>query len=871
MMAKYRKFRQTDWNETLRDISNARSEMMPQGSLPDDVLSTVKRSPLRGRRLEEAALQPVIQAPVVCRAPSNLRRKLALATAVGALVLAAGWGMFHLARKTEIPAVPEPLPAPQSAEVGRAPPPVDRERAAMEQYDEITSWAKAHPSAHVETITRFRKLAEDAVGTKYAEMAKDDIRQIEQRGKKTAEIIVELDKKAGQLADRGRFQEAAAVYGKYHGAFETETAAERGKKERLFSAKHADRVKAQRRQRELAELQLMHAADEIAVILVEDDLEAARQRIKALAVDLPLISGKPEFKAMAAMLEKSSGAGKRIMDSFQRQKNEEISIAFLQGPQTLHIRDVQGDVVLAEKVVTMEEGKIGLQKIFRARDLTLSEKLNRLGAGAGPEFALMRAMLAIQDGDYQQAADAAAGTGPLLAPKLAAAIKCKDRDTAEERATQTLAYIMCRTGIIPYHVRMPDPASCLDILRDKNRFPQNGPAAGWMIDQFRVKFGSTQTARRYAAVLEALAGSAGGLAASTQTGTEAALPPDQTSEKSIIEQMMTKNPGLGENQMVFQTDNSGRIVSADIVSVHLKDIQPLESLPHLKTLVCAGTRLHVWPEMSMPAQLSDLTPLKQMSLSEFIGSHTRIRDISVLSRMPLTSLNLARTRVGDLQPLKDMPLRQLDVSFTQVRDLRPLAGLPLVNLNINGTDVSNLGALLGMPLKTLSAAFTRARDLTPLRAMPLIRLVLRGTDITDIAPLQGMPLESLDLSDTNVRDILPLQGMRLRDLDLRNTKVKDISVLENMPLEALKLNGSAVKNIAPLKNTPLKMLDLRDTSIADLTPLENLPVEEIWLDVFDNQERAEKTRGVLAILHKMPRLRIINGAPLWDWKRRGRR
>lgn len=895
MMAKDRNFRQKDWNELLRDISNARSEMMPQGYLPLNVVSTIKRSAMRDLRLQEVYHSPISEpaktrlfsryanelGAIKTRLPVNLWQKTMLTAAGAVLILIAGWSAYHLGKKykiiagldsvhtQEVKKVQQPAVARQGSisEVRNIQ--ADADRRALEKYEEVVSWAKTNPANPDESILRFRKLADKIAGTKYADMARNEAQKLALAKGEIAKTIAELDEKANLPAGRKHFLEAAAVYDKYQGPFEKETASERGRKAQLFMTKHAGHLKEQERVQKLAKLQLMHVADEIAMVLVEDDLNAALWRMRDLPADLPLISAKPEFKNLTATLEKSIGAERIIIDSFRSQKDQEINISFLYGPQKLLIRDVQGDLVIAEKIVAIEEGTISSQKVFKVRDLTLAEKVSRIGNGKKPEFALMHSMLAVQDGDYQEAAAAAARTGPFLSETLPEAIGRRAKDVGEGQAAQAFACILNRAGI-HYKDNMPDPEYCLNILRDKERVFRRGAGMNRMIGLFRARFGSTEIAKSYDGVLDVLTN----VNISTRDDVAQALSPFKPEErpqsvppitKSVAMKMMEQNPGLPEDQIAFQTNDSGRIVRAEIVSMHLRDIQALENLTNLQKLVCAGMRQNVWPVMPAIAPLSDLKPLRKMLLYELTANHTRIKDISVLSQMPLTGLNLAHTKVNDLQPLKGMPLQYLDVSFTPVRDIRPLAGLPLAYLNISGTEVSNLSPLFGMPLKTFSAVFTRIRDLTPLHSMPLNNLSLRNTEVTDLAPLNEMPLEYLDLADTNVRDILPLWGMRLRKLDLRNTKVKNLSALEQMPLEELKINGSAVKDISPLRNMPLKVLDLRSTNVADLTPIKDSLIEEIWLDDLYNQANNEKTRAILAVLQRMPKLKSINGKSLLDW------
>jgi len=85
----------------------------------------------------------------------------------------------------------------------------------------------------------------------------------------------------------------------------------------------------------------------------------------------------------------------------------------------------------------------------------------------------------------------------------------------------------------------------------------------------------------------------------------------------------------------------------------------------------------------------------------------------------LETLICSYTQVSDLGPLRAMTLTFLDCSATQVRDLSPLKGLPLANLNCGHTGVSDLTPLRGMPLENLGVNVTRVTDLTSLEGMKL--------------------------------------------------------------------------------------------------------------------------------------------------------
>jgi Leucine-rich repeat (LRR) protein len=226
-------------------------------------------------------------------------------------------------------------------------------------------------------------------------------------------------------------------------------------------------------------------------------------------------------------------------------------------------------------------------------------------------------------------------------------------------------------------------------------------------------------------------------------------------------------------------------------------------------------------------------------------------DLSVLSRIPLRSLKLARSDVVDLTPLKGLALKKLDLAETRVHDITPLQGMPLTTLDLSKTDVSNL---------------------FPLEKMPLRELLLDDTPVSDISVLQGMPLQSLHLAATRIRNLAALAGSPLRTLDLSGTKVADLSPLRHLPIERLQLNNTGVVDLAPLAGAPLAFLSLTGTDVDDLHPLQKLPLKELALGRCENLrdvralaacvslERLTIPRQVTDIesLRKLPSLRFLS-------------
>lgn len=163
--------------------------------------------------------------------------------------------------------------------------------------------------------------------------------------------------------------------------------------------------------------------------------------------------------------------------------------------------------------------------------------------------------------------------------------------------------------------------------------------------------------------------------------------------------------------------------------------------------------------------ITDFSPLRGMPLMALSARASLVPDIEALRGMPLVELYLEKCGVKDLSPLSGMTsLRKLYLSGTPVTDLGPLRGLSLVEMNLVETPVTDLGPLAGAPLQMLWLTDTRVQNLTPLANCPLISLTLHRTSVSDLSPLSGTRLQRLHIGGTRVTDLTPLEGVPLTRL-----------------------------------------------------------------------------------------------------------
>lgn len=239
----------------------------------------------------------------------------------------------------------------------------------------------------------------------------------------------------------------------------------------------------------------------------------------------------------------------------------------------------------------------------------------------------------------------------------------------------------------------------------------------------------------------------------------AALPVEQQLE-TVSNKLIELNPGFdGKFVEDHYRMREGVVWRLAFCTDKVVDISPLRAFSGLGDLTCTGS----WP---YDGQLSDLSPLS--------GMHA------------LTELTCAcNPGLSDLAPLRDLTLTTLRCDITGVSDLSPLQGMKLQTLSIRTTKVADLSAIHALPLNYLDCSETQVSDLSPLAGMKLRFFWSYNTSIADLAPLKGMPLETLNVGGTHVTDLTILQGMPLAFLHLGETKVSDLSVLQRVPLKEI--------------------------------------------------------------------------------------
>ena len=169
-----------------------------------------------------------------------------------------------------------------------------------------------------------------------------------------------------------------------------------------------------------------------------------------------------------------------------------------------------------------------------------------------------------------------------------------------------------------------------------------------------------------------------------------------------------------------------------------------------------------------------------------------------------------------------------ELANCNLSDLSPLKGLSLFGMDISGNPVREIRHLKGMPLRNLFMENTLVTDLSPLNGAPIVELRLNGTPLQSLKGLEGMPVENLYMLGTKVTDISALAGSKLRQLWLNETPISDLAPLAGAPIVSLTLHRTQVSDLSFIRNLPvIQRLHIADTPVTDLTPLKGVPLTRL--------------------------------------------
>ncbi|MDA0578719.1 MAG: protein kinase, partial [Verrucomicrobia bacterium] len=348
MMCKDPAGRQDSWEAVRQDIERVRKARRPVGEVLPEGVSTVLRSVNRARAampgvnlLRTAPASPVAVA---------VRRAVLVGCVLGAYLI------FNAARQGTLNNWLSPfgiqIGSPQTQE---APEPLDLvvDVAWDDDYAKAMTWIAANPTRYDEGMAMLMRVVEGASGTEYAEKALARVGALRsEKEKQMTAALARLAQFAAPLADAGRFDEAIALYADYAGEWRVETEVERARQVDEFRRMAHDAIPKPMRPMEAV-------LDDVAGAVYRGQRAQAMRALDEAVKDPGLAEQRADLESLRAELAGAYAADQRILDSFVRQKGEQLTIQLRSGPRALKVRDVRNGRVVA--AVGDVSGDLGAQ------------------------------------------------------------------------------------------------------------------------------------------------------------------------------------------------------------------------------------------------------------------------------------------------------------------------------------------------------------------------------------------------------------------------------------------------------------------------------------------------------------------------------
>jgi Leucine-rich repeat (LRR) protein len=509
-----------------------------------------------------------------------------------------------------------------------------------------------------------------------------------------------------------------------------------------------------------------------------------------------------DLRDLASVLSDAANIDKRIEDSFRNQVGKKVSVRLVSGTRTLVIQGVKDGEVRGSETLRMRSTLATVSRDFKLADLSLAEKLGRMGRDDDPAVALVKGALA-----YCAQSQSYAKKYFASAPH---AIRQKLLDKLESASA---AAAPVEVADAPPVVEPVPPAPV-------NPQPNAPPAAADNIDGFIEKLIATNPELDSERIQLRKGRSGEVISVTVRRAPELRDLSALASLKSLREfnyfgdsrnvapiRDLTPLAGL---PLVSLKMSHTKLVSAEpiksmmslkhlsLTQCPLKDIKPLQAL-QLESIDLSGTRVF------------EFSHITRMPLKSFAANSTALKNPSFLRGMHLESVSLADTPVYDFSVLAQMPIKALNVSDTQFKYLEPFKKWPLKTLRANNSKITNLRTLNSFA-KTLTVLELNNVKAAQFDAMAnlnkLTHLSLADTQFSDPALLSSMKLVSLNLNRTKVDSIDALNPGALKVLRIEDTDVDSIATLQGCELDRFYCKGAPIKNYRPIYGAPIRYMSI---------------------------------------------------------------
>lgn len=895
LMAKEKEGRPAEWEDVRDAISRVKKGHYPKLQLPEGIVSTVRPSVVAEEAAATKAARLASHVSGTRTGPGSRGSLLPIVAGVALLLVIAAVAAKMIMGGDKPVVQPQVSTPPQTGSSGgEEVSPIDQE--AKNLYYAASRWEKSHNASFDDAIVRYQEVISTAPASQYAERAKRDISRLEQTKKdNSAENALRgLEASAAPWLRQHQYDQAIKIYVSYNGPGAAETQIQRDAKVAEFRKMASDWAAAEKARLEAEVAQRFNALlDSVVGMVTRSDFAGAARMVQNASVANGLQSRDDALQDLIGSLEESANIDNVILDSFKGDKGKSLPVQFSTGVKTVLIGDVKDGLVRAEEVLVVGGARASVARNFGICDLSVAEKLRRMGSDSNPAVAIVKGVMAYQSNAFSHARRYFEGSHHLLMTRLLALLGGAATNAEADAGQADLAALLKSLGI-----DVGDEFIASVWSARVGEFSFTAPAAArakQLAADFKIKHDNTAFCNQAGPILDALMNAEVAAAPAVQEAFVPApvvdLPPQIASmvgnPDAVVDALLAANPELGSEAIDCKRDGEGRVRSIRIKSSDIADISAVAALRNLNSF-------EVKAHWRKPAQLSDLSPLAGLPLNSVIINSSKVSSVADLRGLPIKVLSITGCDLRDLTPLRGMSLESIDVSGTKVFDFSVLNQLPLrefaaagtqikhlsflrnaqlVSLDVNDTGVFDFSVVSRMPLQELKVSHTQFKMLEMVKNCPIRRLEANGTGITDLASLKDLAgtLKVLLIDEVPVRNFSVLKSLDLKELSLESTAFSDMSLISHMKLTNLNIGGTKIMSLDGLDASAITVLNIERTGISSIALLRDTSIEELYcqgnkvrnfMPVYDSKVTrlsVDAPGEKWSIYGKMPALERVNG------------
>ena len=307
------------------------------------------------------------------------------------------------------------------------PQPDEPQATLMKQYLEALTFSHEHPEDYAGALVLLEPFGKAAAGTALENKVRDEIGRIERARKWAVDkaITAMKDEVSAQVA-QGNFDGALKRIEFDSGMVTEETKAARVELAReVKEKKKAAEITRSKQEAEAEQQQLLGMAKEklaalaqgFAKDLLKGDSLAMAARIKAAESDPGLGIISNEVRELNDMALQTGNWPERVAKTFEATRGKAVMVEFKDGrKEQFMVTSVTGERIKGQR--QMAEGFVGRE--FSANDLSVAEKIKRLGDDPRPAIKLMRGLVYVKcANDWTLAGKEFASSSGILSEALA--------------------------------------------------------------------------------------------------------------------------------------------------------------------------------------------------------------------------------------------------------------------------------------------------------------------------------------------------------------------------------------------------------------------------------------------------------------------